>query len=843
MPLDLASPPPTGAPNGAGVTMPAELAAPPPSSLTVLTFPPEGGVIIHSGAKESRPDAGKYGAFDENLADKLPDGGRAAIVEDILAGVDSDERSRQQFIENYTKGLDLLGLKIEEQTNTKTQKRNVSRVRHPLLLEACVRGQSSARAELLPAGGPCKVLTVSGSEPDEDDLARSFEADMNYYLTTVAKEYYPDFDRGLFELYFGGNLFKKVYTCPVRRRPVSDTINVSDLIVSEDARNHQTATRVTHRSMMSPSMVKRMMWTGAWLEVDLGVPMPNMDPAARKEREVMGISPNSLVRPEDAQRCIYETEVDLDLGEWGINEKGAPSGVPIPYVVTIDKDGRKMLALRRNWGKGDKLFTRRQRYVHYCLVPGLGFLGLGYLHLLGNQTRALTAMWRILCDSGMFAVFPGGVKAKGMRMSTNEIQPGPGEWVDVDIGPFDRIQDAMMAMPYKDPSAVFIQFSEIVGQDAQRMAGSIEMEVGEGRTNIPVGTIMSMIEQQTQVMAAVHKRLHTAQAQELLLIRAEFAENPDNLRWLNRKQSAHTWEKAAEFTNLNLVPASDPNIPAQTHRIMQATAMVTLASTNPDIYDRLQVHKHALRTLGIINSDPYLHPPTPMPPPDQAGGKAPDPLGPQKLALEAQEAQRKAAQETVEAQRRQQELGLRSQSDQAELASRERIAQMQEDTQRLRMQTEQERMQTQEARADAEAKHRMGLEGREHVRDDILAAHKIKTDRAKSAVDNRQAMTQGLAAAHEMDLGRVDQQRENRLAQHQMSQDTQQHGLEMQQHGLAVHQHGLDVAQAQHEAGLGRREADRDDRLATHEIKQPKPKPTSTSGGRARRGRSTGAKK
>lgn len=810
-----------------GVTLPAAMGAPAPVTATVIRIAPDGGVIIHDSAPASRPETTDFGKFNENLAKKLPASAMATIVEDIIQGIESDEQSRKGFIDNYTKGIELLGLKIEEQSNTRSQKRNVSRVRNPLLLEACVRGQSAARAELLPAGGPCKVSTIGGTAPDEDTLARAFEADMNYYLTTVAKEYYPDFDRGLFELYFGGNLFKKVYTCPVRRRPVSDTINVSDLIVSEDARDLNTATRVTHRSMMAPGLVKRMMWSGAWIEVELGTAMPNIDPAKRKEREAMGTGVG-ISRPEDQERCIYETMYDIDLGRWeGMKETGQPDGLALPYVVTIDKDSRQILALRRNWKDGDKLFMRRQRYVHYCLVPGLSFLGMGYLHLLGNQTRALTAMWRVICDSGMFACFPGGVKAKGLRMSTNEIQPGPGEWVDVDIGPFDRIQDAMMPMPYKDPSPVFIQFAEIVGQDAQRMAGSIEMEVGEGRTNIPVGTIMSMIEQQTQVMAAVHKRLHTAQAQELLLIRAEFAENPETLQWLNR-EPGQNWTKAAEFMNLNLVPASDPNIPAQTHRVMQATALVTLASTNPDIYDKLQVHKHALRTMGIINSDPFLHAPVPMPPdPSQAGGKAPDPLGPQKLQLEQQEQQRKAAQETVEASRRQQEMTARNQGDMAELASRERIAQSQEQTQRLRLQTEQARMNSQEARADAETKHKIGLENRAHVRDDLMAAHQIKSDRSQAAVD-------GLSAQHEMDLGGIEQQREDRLAQHQIGKDRHEAGL-------AARQQGLDAEQAGHEMDLGHREAAREDRLATHQMKQPITKP---EGKRTRRARpKTGAKK
>jgi hypothetical protein len=369
----------------------------------------------------------------------------------------------------------------------------------------------------------------------------------------------------------------------------------------------------------------------------------------------------------------------------------------------------------------------------------------------------------------------------------------------------------------------------MVQQDAQRLAGAIEMEVGEGRTNIPVGTMMSMIEQQTQVMAAVHKRLHTSQAQELLMLRDEFAEDQENLRWLNRDPNTHPWEQAQEFMDLNLVPASDPNIPAQTHRVMQATALVTLASSNPDIYDRVQVHQHALRTIGIINSTPFLHEPTPTPPdPSQQGGKAPDPLGPQKLALQQEEQQRKAAQDVVDSQRRSQEAQMRSQTDAAELASRERIAQLQEQTQRIRLQVEQQRSTTEQSRANAQAKHSMGLAERAHVRDDITAAHKIQMDRHK-------ASTEGLAARHETQLGQIEQHRENRLAQHQMTKDRHDQVLD-------TTRQGLDFAKAHHEMSLGRRESEREDRLAHHEITQPPPAPT-TPGKRKPRGKSPGAKK
>lgn len=742
-----------------------------------VTVTPEGGVII--GTPPVKRDRSAPLNFDENLAEKLSAGAKATIVEEILQGIDADEMSRKGFIDNYVKGIDLLGLKIESESNTRSQKRNVSRVRHPILLEACVRGQSAARAELLPSSGPCKIVTIGGGDSSTDELASAFESDFNNYLVNIAREYYPDMDRGLFELFFNGNLFKKIYTHPVRRRPVSECVNVSDLIVSEDARDLDTAVRVTHRTMVAPPMVKRMQVSEAWVDVDLGNALPTTDPATRKEREAMGVSIGGMMRPQDQERCIYETMYDLDLGEWDMAEEGQPKGLPIPYLITIDKDSRQMLAMRRNWKEADDQFIRKQRYVHYCLVPALGFLGVGYLHLLGNQTKALTAMWRIITDSGMFACFPGGVKAKGVRTSTNEIQPGPGEWVDIDVGPFDRLQDALMPLPYKDPSPVFIQFSELVGQDAQRLAGSIEMEVGEGRTNIPVGTIMSMIEQQTQVMSAVHKRLHDAQKQELQLLREEFVANPEAL-WKLARNPARKWEVAAEFMNLNLVPASDPNVPSQTHRIMLATALVTLASTNPDIYDKLAVHKNALRTVGIKDNEAYLHAPVPMPDPNAPPQKPPDPFGAQKMMIMAQEQQRKAADMQIEASQRQQEMQLRAQTELAATQSRERTETLRQQTERMRLSAETMRdhrsHQLDVARLHGEQEFKTGGLVRQHDRDDLKTIADIAAQHRSHDLAER---THGLSErSHDLD------QRSHALEQdkvdHQVTLDQKAHDLEQQ---------------------------------------------------------------
>lgn len=686
---------------GNGTGAPVDIGPAPelPASTATVNINEDGSVSLGSLVPTARRAKGDN--FDENLAEDLDDNALAMIAEDILQGIDSDILSRTEFIGNYEKGISLLGLKIEDGSNTKGQKRNVSRVNHPALLESCVRGQAQARGELLPAAGPVKVLTYGGSDASKDQMAQAFENDMNHFLTVVANEYYPDFDRGLFSCFYGGNLFKKVYNHPIKRRPAADCINVQDLIVSEDATDLETALRVTHRTFLSPAITRRMQLNGTWRDTMLGQAMPVLDPLARREKQVMGINPMAG-RPQDQERCVYETYTDIDLSPYGFGEKGQPDGLPLPYVVTIDKDSRQVLALRRGWRKGDKLFVKRQRFVHYGLVPGFGFLCMGYLHLLGNQTRALTAIWRILCDAGMFANFPGGVKAKGVRMSTNEIQPGPGEWPDVDIGPFDDIHSAMMPMPYKDPSMVFIQLAEIIGADAQRMAGAVEMDSGDGRTNIPVGTILSMIEQQTQVMSAVHKRLHTAQARELQLLKECFAEDPTALSRFSRNP-AKQWETAEEFADMDLVPASDPNVPAQTHRVMQAQALVMLASTNPDIYDKVAVHKRALRAMGINDGDSFLH--EPPPPPPGPPGEQPDPTGPAKIALEQQEQQRKAASEAVQAQQRQQQMAVRAETEEKANATRERIAEMSEETERMRLAAEMHRTGRQENREDDRLEH------------------------------------------------------------------------------------------------------------------------------------------
>lgn len=677
-----------------------------------VTVNEDGSIDIDINGKAG--GEGDDSEFDSNLADKV----NSTLATDIISAVRADLTSRADFIANYNKGLELLGLKIEESTTTRTQKRNVSRVGHPLLLEAVVKFQAQARAELLPAIGPCKAALVGGSTEVEDQKADDFEADVNFFLTQTDKGYYPDFDRGLFALGFGGNLFKKVYRDPVRRYPVSRSIQIEDFIVSEDASSIDDAQRKTHRIYMSHGELKRMQLAGAYVDVDLGQGQSPNDPTKQKLGAIIGVQ-SSSARPEDQEHEIFETYTDLDLAAHGYDDPYCDlKGLPVPYIVSVSTTSQTILSIRRNWKEDDEQYAERKRFVHYGLIPSFGFLCLGYLHLLGNQTRTLRAIWRIQIDAGMFSVFPGGMKAKSVRTDTNEIAPGPGEFVDVDIGPFDDIKSAFMVMPYKDVSPNLMQLSELIGQDSMRLASIPEMEVGEGRTHIPVGTMMSMVEQATQTMASVHKRLHSAMSEELALIREFFVEDPEALTKMARNPK-RKWETADEFADIDIYPASDPNIPSQAHRTMQAAAIIALQQGAQPLYDAVAVQKKALRAIGISDPQTLLNQSPSPPPPDPKAmlGIGQLQLKKQELGQKAQDNQRKAAHEALQAQQSAKKQHHEMQMDLFDQMTKQQIAHEKEQTSRMRF--------AHEATTEAFARgHEANLQQHEH--ENKLAITKAK---------------------------------------------------------------------------------------------------------------------
>ena len=634
-----------------------------------ITVDEDGGVTIDMNPGISKKK--KSNKFDANLAEYMSTQELADVGSELYRGIDSDLQSRTNWESSYNKGIALMGLKMEDSSSEVSATGSISKVYHPLLIEATVRYQSTAMPELLPAAGPVKVMDDHTKTEQADlDLADAFEKDFNHYLTTVAKEYYPDTDQMLFNQGWSGNCFKKIYNCPVRKRPCSDMVLAPDLIVSNDAVDLDTTERITHRTYMSHGMVRRMQKTGIYREVTLGQPVEQPTSTEEKVAEVSGISITSKL-PNDHRHTIYETEVTMDL-------PGYETDFPVPYIVTMDKDSKEILCIKRNWEEGDEDFKSQCQYVKYGMIPALGFYDLGLVHLLGNTTRALTAILRMQLDAGQFSIFPAFLFSKqGGKQTNNEIRLPPGGGKEIDCGGGD-IKAAVMPLPYPGPSQVLAAIAEKVAADGMRLGGASEIQVGEGRADVPVGTTMALIEQSAKVMSAVHKRNHSAQQREFEKLRKLFQKNPEAL-WKFAKSPARKWQQAEEFADIMLVPASDPNIPSHTHRLMQASALVMMAQGAPQVFNAREVATRALTTIGIKDIDTLL---APLPQP----GAPPPPPSPdvqmkmEDIAVKKEQMQLSASQQATHDQARLQEVQIDSLNKEKDRQSRENIAKIQAST-------------------------------------------------------------------------------------------------------------------------------------------------------------------
>lgn len=578
---------------------------------------PDGSVSVNLGvaSKETTEDQGFY----KNLAHNMDDSELGRIANELLESIDSDLESRQEWLATRTRGMDLLALKLEEAKgdvgNTSAPVEGMSVVRHPLLLEAVLMAWSNARGELLPAAGPVKVVDEGERSLVGDQLAEALEKDFNYYLTKKAKEYYPDTDRLLLMTVFGGSGFKKVYMDPMRRRPVSESVDAEDLIVNNAATDLRNAGRITHRIRMRKAVMKRMKILGVYRDITLSPPSPEYDTVEKKEANIEGIMPDRF-RPEDAEHTLYEVYCELDLDQFAPKQfKG--KGLPLPFRVTIDKDSREILELRRNWREDDEDCEPRTTFVHYPYIRGFGLYGWGLLHLLGNSTTALTAAWREALDAGMFANFPGFLVAKiAARQQTNEMRVPAGSGVVIDTQG-KAIQDIVMPLPYKDVSAGLTTMMDKIREAAERVASITEVKVGEGKQDSPVGTTMALLEQATKVESAIHKNLHQAQAEEFELLADLFREEPDSF-WRGNRRPATNWDKEMFVTALNtygISPVADPNNPSHTHRIMKVTTLKQLQAANPTLYDAKAVDTQVLKVLGFDNPEGLFAPPMPPPAP------------------------------------------------------------------------------------------------------------------------------------------------------------------------------------------------------------------------------------
>lgn len=588
-----------------------------PKSGAIETTLPDGGVVVQlnppPAANDEPPDIKK---FYENLVEKLGFDQTGIICDDLMEQIQADDNSRKQALDTRARGLGLLGLQLEQPKSgvgdSASAADGMSVVTNPLLLEACLKSWANAQAELLPADGPCKVEDFDVDEPEANqELADAFERDMNFYLTTIASEYGPDTSHMLlWGTVFGGSGIKKVCVSPVLRRPSSESVDIKDFIVSDTTKDLKSCERLTHQILMRPSVMKRLQRKGFYSEVPLP-PATGPEPNAvdQKVAAIQGTTPNLAARPEDQPYTLWETQCELNLPEFaqppyapaGFAEKG----IPLPFLVTIDKDSRTILALRRDWKPDDEECTRKQLYVKYPYIPGPGFYGTGLLNVLGNASAAMTAAWRLSLDAGMYANFPGGVVSElGGRQKTNTLRPAPGEFTPIQTNGQD-IRQVLMGLPYKDVTAGLLALMDKIVAQSEKAGGSVEVPVGEGIQNVPVGTMLAHIEQATKLMAAAHKGMHSAQSEELQLIADLFREDPESF-WRGNRKYKKFWNEKKLFVALNtcsLVPKSDPNVPSHVHRLMKAVALIQLLAI-PQFAGLLSPEGVLDRVLTSMKEDP-----------------------------------------------------------------------------------------------------------------------------------------------------------------------------------------------------------------------------------------------
>lgn len=533
------------------------------------------------------------------------------------------------------------------------------------------------------AAGMMGSSALSTPSFTRDELANALEKDFNHYLTVTASEYYPDTDQMNFNAGFCGIGIKKVYNCPLRRRPVSETINIEDFIVSANTTSLAAAGRHTHRIKMRPSTMKRMQILGAYRDIKLQV--PNMtataDPVEQAKANVQGIQTNNT-DPRDNDYVLYEVYCELDLDQFA-PKKFKGKGLPLPYIVTLETESKQVLQVRRNWREKDEQAQAKEYFVDYVFDRAFGFYGIGYLHILGNTTRTLTAAWRELIDSGMFANFPGFLYAKGLnRQMTNQFRIPPGGGMGLDIGLAD-IRNAIMPLPYKDLGPAFVQFITHVEEMSSRLGGTAMTNVAEGRQDAPVGTTLALIEQASKPTGAVMKRFHAAQAKEFQLLKERFQEDPEAFWRFNNKPQLQ-WRKELFLQALNdfdLVPVSDPNNPTRLHRAAKGSVVQQLAMAAPMAFDIPE----AIKYIGRQNEIPEIEDLLAKGPPP---GPAEAPVDAAKMAeinMKGGAAIAKTAVDLAKVQHMAKTAEAEQAQQMAEAASRERIAMINYNTEMMRL--------------------------------------------------------------------------------------------------------------------------------------------------------------
>jgi hypothetical protein len=529
--------------------------------------------------------------FNKNLAEDLDDSVLQQIASELIGDFDDDIASRKDWIQTYTDGLELLGMKIEERAEPWE---GACGVYHPLLSEALVKFQSETMMSTFPAAGPVKTQIIGKETPEKKDAAERVQNDMNYQLMDVMKEYRPEHERMLWGLGLSGNAFKKVYFDPHMNRQVSVFVPAEDLVVPYGASDLASAERITHVMRKTENELRRLQVAGFYRDIDLGEPNNVLDEVEKKIAEKLGFRATS-----DNRYKLLEMSVDLNLP--GYEDK---DGIKLPYVVTMEKGSGTVLAIRRNWDPEDDTFQKRQHFVHYGYVPGFGFYCFGLIHLVGAFAKSGTSLIRQLVDAGTLSNLPGGFKARGLRVKGDDTPIAPGEFRDVDV-PSGSIKDNLMTLPYKEPSQTLYSLLNTIVEEGRRFANTADLQISDMSANAPVGTTLAILERTLKSMSAIQARVHYSMKQELGLLKEIIAAYaPEDYDYEPEEGSRKA--KKSDYENVDVIPVSDPNASTMAQKIVQYQAVLQLAQGAPQLYNMPLLHRQMLDVLGIKNAQKLI---------------------------------------------------------------------------------------------------------------------------------------------------------------------------------------------------------------------------------------------
>ena len=540
---------------------------------------------------------------DANLADFIDEDVLSSMASELVTSFDADRMSRSDWAKAYVKGLDLLGMKIEERTQPWE---GASGVFHPMLTEAVVRFQAQAMGELFPASGPVRTKIVGQLTPEKTEQAQRVQQELNYQLTEHMPEYREEMEQMLFRLPLAGSSFKKVYYDPLLERAVSAFVPAEDFVVSYGASDLQTCERYTHVMKKTPIEIMKLQAGGFYRDVELPEPTADLSDIQEKYDEMNG---EEAVIDDDDRHTVLEMHVTMNMPE----EYDDPDGIPRPYVVTIDKSSREILAIRRNWYDDDTRKLKRMHFVHYRYLPGMGFYGTGLIHMIGGLAKSATSIMRQLIDAGTLSNLPAGLKARGMRIKGDGTPLQPGEWRDVDVGG-GTLRESLFPLPYKEPSAVLYQLLGNVVEEGRRIGSVADVQVGNMNPEAPVGTTLALLERSMKVMTGVQARLHASLKRELRLIASVIH---DYMPAQYDYQIEGDFNRVDDFNrSVDVVPVSDPNAATMAQRVVQYQAALQLAQQAPQLYDLGKLHRQMLEVLGIQDADDIIKLPEDIKPKD-----------------------------------------------------------------------------------------------------------------------------------------------------------------------------------------------------------------------------------